>query len=180
MECIGTFMTPEFKQLRRGQLERALKPFVATANSPRPKRGWIRAVREATGVTVREMAKRLRKSPPNVLYLENSEAEYRLSLGNLRDAADALGCRLVYALVPKSGSIQELAEQPARKKAAESVRAVEHSMALEDQAVGGVREKIEEETKRILRKTGKTKKRAGANKRTGANKEASRKNRRSK
>ena len=79
-------------------------------------------------------------------------------MGRLRDAADALGCQLVYALVPKNGSvgsIQELAEEHARTKAAENVRAVEHSMALEDQAVGGVPEKIEEETKRILKRTGK-------------------------
>ena len=31
-------------------------------------------------------------------------------------------------------------------KAAENVRAVEHSMALEDQAVGGIEDKIEEKT----------------------------------
>ena len=68
------------------------------------------------------------------------------TLASLRDAADALRCQLVYALVPKSGSIHDLAEQGARMKAAENVRAVEHSMALEDQAVGGIEDKIEEKT----------------------------------
>jgi predicted DNA-binding mobile mystery protein A len=145
-------MRPEFRRLRLGQLERALKPFFEAKDSSRPQRGWIRAIREATGVTVREMAKRLRKSPSIVIYLEKSEAEYSISLGNLREAADALGCQLVYALVPTSGSIQELSEQRARAKASENVRAVEHTMALEDQAVGGVQEKIEEETKRILKR----------------------------
>jgi predicted DNA-binding mobile mystery protein A len=101
------------------------------------------------------MAKRLKKAPTLVAKLEKSETEYRITLGSLRDAADALGCRLVYAIVPKTGSIQELAEERARTKAAENVRAVEHSMALEDQAVGGVPEKIEEETRRILKRTGK-------------------------
>jgi predicted DNA-binding mobile mystery protein A len=104
---------------------------------------------------LRQLSQRLRKSMPLVNYLEKSEAEYRITLGSLRDAADALGCQLVYALVPKSGSMQELAEERARTKAAENVRAVEHSMALEDQAVGGVREKIAEETKRIVRHSGK-------------------------
>jgi predicted DNA-binding mobile mystery protein A len=143
-------MRPEFKRLRVQQFERALKPFLKAADSPRPRRGWIRAVREATGVTVIEMARRLRKAPSNVNYLEKSEAEYRISLGNLRDAAEALGCRLVYALVPVRGSVQELSEEHARARASENVRAVEHTMALEDQAVGGVREKIEEETRRML------------------------------
>lgn len=145
-------MRPEFRRLRLGQIERTLAPLLEAKDSPRPQKGWIRAIREATGVTVREMAKRLHKSPPTVIYLEKSEAEYRISLGNLRQAADALGCQLVYALVPKSGSIQELSEQRARAKASENVRAVEHTMALEDQAVGGVQEKIEEETERILKR----------------------------
>jgi predicted DNA-binding mobile mystery protein A len=145
-------MKPEFKELRALQLERSLKSFVSAKDSQRPPRGWIRAIREATGLTVRELAKRLNKVPSVASHLEKSEAEYRITLGSLRDAADALGCQLVYALVPKSGSIQELAEQQARAKAAENVRAVEHSMALEDQAVGGVDEKIEEQTKRILKR----------------------------
>src|SRR5450631_4230100 len=144
-------MRPEFRRLHLGQLERHLKPFLEAKGSPRPQKGWIRAIREATGVTVREMAKRLGKRNYSiVLYLEKSEAEYRITLGSLREAADALGCQLVYALVPKSGSIQELAEERARTKAAENVRAVEHSMALEDQAVGGVEDKINEETTRLL------------------------------
>ena len=145
-------MKPEFRRLRLRQLGRAIEPFLAAKNSPRPQKGWIRAIREATGVPLRQLSQRLHKSMPLVNYLEKSEAEYRITLGSLRDVADALGCQLVYALVPKSGSIQELGEERARTKASENVRAVEHSMALEDQAVGRVPEKIEEETKRILSK----------------------------
>src|SRR5260370_36825963 len=136
-------MKPEFRRLRRKQLETELEPFQAMSAPSRPQRGWIRAIREATGVTVRELANRLGKVPSNVIALEKSEAEYRISLGTLRAAADALGCKLVYAFVPKRGSIQELSEERARAKASENVRAVEHTMALEDQAVGGVEDKIE-------------------------------------
>jgi len=128
-------MRTEFKRLRVKQVERALKPFAAAKDSPRPQKGWLRAIREATGITLRETATRLKKTPTLVAKLEKSEAEYRITLGSLRDAADALGCQLVYGLVPKKGSIQELAEERARTKAAENVR--------------------EEETKRILKRTGK-------------------------
>lgn len=145
-------MKPEFRRLRLKQLETALEPFQAMSIPSRPQRGWIRAIREAAGVTVRELANRLGRVPSNVIALEKSEADYRISLGSLRAAADALGCRLVYALVPKNGSIQGLSEQRARARASENVRAVEHTMALEDQAVGGVEEKIEEETKRLLKR----------------------------
>jgi predicted DNA-binding mobile mystery protein A len=144
-------MQPEFRKLRIAQLERALTPFLAAKDTPRPRKGWIRAIREATGITVRDLARRLQRAPSVAAHLEGSEAEYRITLGSLRDAADALGCQLVYALIPKSGNIQELAEARARSKADENVRAVEHSMALEDQAVGGIEKKIDEETKRLLK-----------------------------
>lgn len=148
-------MRAEFRALRAKQLERALEVFAPAKDSSRPQKGWLRAIREATGISLREMAKRLKKTPTLAAKLEKSEAEYRITLGSLRDAADALGCQLVYALVPKSVSIHDLAEQGARTKAAANVRAVEHSMALEDQAVGGIEDKIEEETRRILKKARK-------------------------
>ena len=154
-EGAGINMRTEFRILRAKQLERALEVFAPAKNSPRPQKGWIRAVREATGISLRQMAVRLKKAPTLAAKLEKSEAEYRITLASLRDAADALGCQLVYALVPKSGSIHDLAEQGARTKAEENVRAVEHSMALEDQAVGGIEDKIEEETRRILKKARK-------------------------
>lgn len=139
--------------LRAKQLEKALKPFIDAKETPRPQKGWIRAVREVAGVSVRELAKRLSRSASSGLvpHLEKSEAEYRITLGRLRDAADALGCQLVYALVPKTGNVQDLLERRARTKAEENVRAVEHSMALENQAVGGVEEKIAEQTKKNLK-----------------------------
>jgi predicted DNA-binding mobile mystery protein A len=120
--------------------------------TPRPPRGWIRAIREATGTTMRELAERLGKVPSQVASFEKSEAEYRITLGSLREAAEALGCDLVYAFVPKNdtGSVHDLVAQRARAEASENVRAVAHSMALEDQAVGGIEEKIEMETQRIL------------------------------
>ena len=148
-------MRPEFRMLRAQQLERALEAFAPAKNSSRPQKGWLRAIRESTGISLREMASRLKATPTLAAKLEKSEAEYRITLARLRDAADALGCQLVYALVPKNGSIHDLAEQRARMKAAENVRAVEHSMALEDQAVGGIEDKIDEETRRILKKTRK-------------------------
>jgi predicted DNA-binding mobile mystery protein A len=144
-------MKPEFRKLRMKQLERALQPLMAARGIARPQKGWIRAFREVTGLTLREVSQRLGGTAAGVSYLEKSEAEYSISLGKLREVADALGCELVYALVPKTGSVQDLVEQGVRTKVAETVRAVEHTMALEDQAVGGVDEKIEEHTKRILK-----------------------------
>ena len=64
-----------------------------------------------------------------------------------------MGCELVYAVIPKSGTLRELAERNARQEAAQRVLAVEHSMALEAQAAGDVDHRIERETRRILKKS---------------------------
>lgn len=145
-------MRAEFKSLRLRQLDRSLEPFYASRDVPRPQRGWIRAVREATGMPLQNFASSLGVRPSSAASLERTEAEYRITLKKLRQAADALGCQLVYALVPKSGSIEELAEQRIRGQVSANVRAVEHSMALEDQAVGNVDEQIRQETDRLLKR----------------------------
>src|SRR5262249_25115544 len=115
---IGENMRSEFRTLRTKQLEKALGVFAAAKNSSRPQKGWLRAIREATGISLREMATRLKKTPTLAAKLEKSEAEYRITLASLRDAADALGCQLVYVLVPKNGSIHDLVEYGRRVKAA--------------------------------------------------------------
>jgi predicted DNA-binding mobile mystery protein A len=145
-------MRNEFRNLRIRQLDRGLLLFQAAKDVARPQRGWIRAIREATGQTLREIGERFGASPSSVASFEKSEAEYRISLGKLREVADALGCELVYALVPKQGTLSDLAEHRATRKVAENVRAVEHTMALEDQAVGGVEEKIQEHARQILKR----------------------------
>lgn len=61
-------------------------------------------------------------------------------------------CELVYAIVPKSGTIADLAEKPAVEEATKRVLAVEHTMSLENQAAGNVDATIAEETKRILQR----------------------------
>src|SRR5437660_1582928 len=97
-------MKPEFRSLRVKQLARFYKAYAEAAKVPRPQKGWIRAVRQAAGITMPEMAKTLGHSSRGIVaYLEKSEAEYSISLGNLREAAEALGCELVYAIVPKKG-----------------------------------------------------------------------------
>ncbi len=147
-------MRDEFRNLRLKQLDRTLKPFRAAAKNPRPQKGWLRAIREAAGISASEVARTLKTSRQLPVQLEKAEAEDRITLKSLRAAAHALGCELVYALVPKADTLQDLAAERARAQAKKHVLGVEHSMALEDQAVGRVDEAVEAETKRLLRKRG--------------------------
>ena len=81
---------------------------------------------------------------------ERAEATDRITLGSLRRVADAMGCDLVYALVPKSGSFAELAEHPTRQRAAHDVKSVVHTMALEDQKPENASQLTEDEVQRRL------------------------------
>lgn len=145
-------MRPEYREMRLKQLSSSLAAFEEAKATARPQRGWLRAVREALGLTLDQIGRATGVARQHVQSFENAEANDRITLRNLRRVAEAMGCKLVYAIIPKSGTIQELAEQPVRSEAARRVRSVEHTMALEDQAPGNVDEAIAEETKRIIKK----------------------------
>jgi predicted DNA-binding mobile mystery protein A len=133
-----------FRKLRLRQLHRALSGFAQARQSVRPRSGWLSAIREAQGIPLRQIAKTLAVTPQAVQQLQVSEANEAISLKRLRQAADAMGCDLVYALVPRTG-LTDAAEDRERKKAAERVLAAEHTMVLEDQGAGDVQRRIEEE-----------------------------------
>jgi predicted DNA-binding mobile mystery protein A len=135
-------MRDEFRNLRLKQLDRTLEPFRAAQRVSRPRKGWLRAILARTLGTSRQLP----------LQLEKAEAEDRITLKSLRTAAHALDCDLVYALVPKAGTMEDLIENRARAQARKQVLGVEHSMALEDQAVGRVDEAVEAETRRLASK----------------------------
>ena len=103
-------------------------------------------------MTIREVARTMRKTPQTVASFEKSEERHRITLQTLRHYAEAMDCELVYAIVPKASSLEELAESRARKKVESDVLAVEHTMALEDQATTGIQDKIGREARRILKK----------------------------
>jgi predicted DNA-binding mobile mystery protein A len=146
-------MKTEFRELRLHQLTQALVPFRDAESAVRPSRGWLRAIRESLGLTLEQVGRAMDRTRQDTLAFERSEAEDRITLKSLRRVAEAMGCELVYAVIPKSGTLRELAERNARQEAAQRVLAVEHSMALEAQAVGGVDDRIEQETRRILKKS---------------------------
>lgn len=141
-------MKPEFRQLRLSQLDRSVD--LIRNLMPRPSGGWIASVREALGVSQRQVGKQMRTSGQAIQQFEKAEAEDRITLRALRRVAGTMGCELVYVLVPKSGSFAELAEQPTREQAARDVQRVVHTMALEDQKPENTSQLIEDEAQRRL------------------------------
>src|ERR1700689_4108660 len=119
----------------------------------RPPRGWVRAIREALGMSAAALAVRLGTTAGAVTRLEQSEAADRIRLDTLRRAADSLGCDLVYLLVPRrplTAVVHERARELARLQAA----AIEQTMRLEDQATGRTSELEDQLAEQLLERGG--------------------------
>ena len=143
-------MKSEFRNLRLSQLDRSLAG--VRSMPPRPSSGWLASVREALGLSLESVGRRLSTARQVIQRLQKYEASDRITLRNLRRVAEAMDCELVYAIVPKSGTFAELAEKPARDQALRDVESVVHTMALEDQKPQNTKQLIEDEAQRLLHK----------------------------
>lgn len=119
----------------------------------RPPRGWVRAIREALGMSAATLAGRLGITAGAVTRLEQSEAADGIRLETLRRAADALGCDLVYLLVPRR-PLTAVVRDRARELAHWQVAATEQTMRLEDQATGKASEMEDRLTEQLIERGG--------------------------
>ena len=105
-------------------------------------------------MTTAQYAKRLGVSQPRIVELEKSEQSGTVTLNTLQRAAEALGCRLVYVLVPER-PLAEVVTERAALVAERQAKAVEQTMRLEDQAVkdkGAARALREEAIQDLLKR----------------------------
>jgi predicted DNA-binding mobile mystery protein A len=119
------------------QARRNLDRRFATLGRPNqfaaPRSGWIRAIREALGMSSAALGHRLGVSAQAVRAMETSEVEGRIRINTLRRAAEAMDCVFVYVILPKT-SLETVVQRQATKIAEGQLTATSHSMALEDQA----------------------------------------------
>lgn len=139
------------KSLSIQQLEDHLRFLRGASGIARPPGGWIRAIREALGMTNAQLAKRVKRRPQTVLDLQQRESAQTIQLNTLRELAEGMDCELVYAVVPRKPleqTVRERAEAVARRM----LRRTGHSMELERQGIG-VREvtrALDREIERLL------------------------------
>ncbi len=96
--------------------------------------GWIHTARSALGMSGASLARRMGLSTSAVANLEKSEQAGTTTLRSLREAAEAMGFELVYALVPQGGqSADDLIQAQAERKARRLVDLASTNMALEKQ-----------------------------------------------
>jgi predicted DNA-binding mobile mystery protein A len=128
-------MTEKSATLQRLQLTDALGEFSSSRLSSPPGGGWVRAIRGALGMTQAQLAARLGITRQSLQDLERAEANRRITLNSLDRLAKAMDCRLVYALVPEKGSLEDMRARRAQVVADELLKSTEHSMKLEGQGV---------------------------------------------
>lgn len=122
----------------RRALDRRLLTLPAAAAMTPPRSGWIRAVRQALGMSLGDLAARLGATHQSVSMLEQSERAGQIRLSSLRKAAKAMDCDLAYVFVPRSGSLQSVVDEQTRAQLAAHERATAHSQRLEDQVPGEI------------------------------------------
>ncbi len=137
-------MKPRLAAQSRARLDQRLKDLGPVSRFAPPTKGWIRAIREALGMTAEQLASRLQIKQPTLHRLEQSEVKGSIELATLRRVAAALDCTLVYAFVPKQ-PLEKTVRARARSFFRRRIAPVEHSMVLEDQQVKGKAGKAEEE-----------------------------------
>lgn len=148
-------MRSEDRATARRKVDERLNSVRNSEAFARPPRGWIRAIRDALGMTSSQLAERLGVVQSRVPALEQAEARKTVTLASLEKAAHAMDCRLVYALVPRK-PLEELVEDRARLKAKKRLASTSHSMALEAQSVAEAdeQEQLKRLTRQLLEKAG--------------------------
>ena len=103
------------RDLARKRLDKELKYYRWAGREKNPTSGLLRAVRHALGVPVAEILREIEVSPSVFFRLEQSEERGTISVNGLDRVAQAMGCKLIYAVVPRSGkTLEEEAEKRAR------------------------------------------------------------------
>ena len=122
-------------QNQRSIIERRLKPWLKLRLDKVPPSGWIKAIRGSLGMNTRQLADHLNVDHSAVVKMETREKHKKITLELLDKAADAMGCKLVYAIVPKDefNSLDNIIDKRAQIVAREIIKRVEHNMQLESQ-----------------------------------------------
>ena len=125
-------MKHDVRQRARQRLDERLKDLKPESRFQPPPKGWIRAIRDAMGMSGSQLATRLHVRPQTVDAIEKSEANSSVQLNTLVRAANALDCTLVYAFVPNT-TLEDTVNKRARKIAIRDLQRVDHTMKLEAQ-----------------------------------------------
>jgi predicted DNA-binding mobile mystery protein A len=97
-----------------------------------PKAGWIKAIREALGISQSQIAARAGVSRATVQQWERAEARRRITRSSLDRVAQAMGCQVALAIVPRGGSLEDVRRRQALTRAEQLLKEKRQAAAKED------------------------------------------------
>jgi len=123
-------MTYWDKKLIREQLDKRLDSLKVSAQVGIPENGWIKSIREALGMSAKDLAKKVGIDQSRISRIENSEKDGSVKLSSLQKIAQSIGMDFVYGFVPK-GTLESMVREQAKKIALQKLKRLNHTMRLE-------------------------------------------------
>ena len=122
------------KKLIRKQLDASLQRFSPLLDVTAPPKGWIRAIRDALGMTAKQLANRLGVAQQAVARIEKEELAGSVTIKTMRRIAECLDCVFVYGFLPRT-SLEETVTRQAKQVALMRLARASQTMSLENQAL---------------------------------------------
>ena len=96
----------------RKRLDLEMRPYRQAAKYKNPTHGLLRAIRHALDIPVAELVKELGINQSSLFALEARELEGTITLESISRVSRAMGCRVIYGIVPCEGeTIETLLER---------------------------------------------------------------------
>jgi predicted DNA-binding mobile mystery protein A len=135
------------RKLAREQLDHTLDALRPLRDASIPPKGWVRAIRDALGMSGRQLADRLGVARQRIVEIERDEISGSVTLRTMRKVAERFDSVFVYGFVPRT-SLEQLVRAQATKIANDRMARVTQTMRLEDQ--GLVQSEDDDSLKRII------------------------------
>ena len=113
------------------QIDVKLGLFSATKSLNIPPGGWIYSIRKALHMSMRQLGNRMGITAQSVREIEIREKSGSISLNALKRVEDSLQMKLIYGIIPETGSLENMIEERATEIAGEIVRRASLTMRLD-------------------------------------------------
>lgn len=125
-------MRTKYKKLTTKQLDTKLKRLESLKTMTIPQKGWVRAIRDAIGMSARQLSERINVNQQRIARIEQDEKLGKVTLKTLQNVAEAMDCEFVYGLVPRE-SLKHSIENQAKRVALKRMLRSNQMMRLEQQ-----------------------------------------------
>jgi len=105
-------MRAKEREPARMRLDHELRYYRLAGREKRPTQQLLRRVRQVLGLRSADLAREVGVNRSVLFRLEDSEARGTISLNAMTRVAQAMGCKVVYAVTPRNGlTLQEMVER---------------------------------------------------------------------